>query len=372
MFLRHKWFTVLWLALVTASAAAGFTLATLTGSLEAQIGQVALQPDILDQAESGDPLPGSFLAALNTPPSGPLNILLIGSDSRDGQDAKFGTDGEDSGRSDTTMLVHLPADRETATVVSIPRDLWVRIPECVGPAGDVVPASEAKFNDAYQRGGVSCTIKTVKQVTGLPVNHVAVVDFAGFENIVDAVGGVPVCLEQPINDPAALLNLPAGPQVLDGEEALGVARARETLGDGSDLSRIARQQALVLVIAGHVKDENLLTDPGRLYSTLSATLGSLATDADLASLPAMASLLWQVKNVPLDQVVVLTVPVEDRDDGVTVALAQPEAKQLFDSLKSGGPLPSWATQEQPVSAPAPGGGVAAPAVTPLCENPLFP
>lgn len=370
IFVQHRLFAVVWVLLGVMSAVAGFAAATAAGRLQSQIGAVAVQPGTLDPAQSGQELPGSFMAALNTPPSGPLNILLIGSDSREGQDIKFGSDGEDSGRSDTTMLVHLPADRGSATLVSIPRDLWTEIPECVGPAGDVVPPSEDKFNDAYQRGGVSCTIKTVKKVTGVPVNHVAVVDFAGFENIIDALGGVPVCLEQPAVDGAALLDLPAGPQTLTGAEALAVARARESLGDGSDLSRIVRQQALILAVASHVKDENLVADPARLYNTLSATLGSVATDADLATLPAMASLLWQMRSIPVSAVTVQTVPVVDRDDRVTVELSQPEAERMFDRIRrdlppappSPAPAPP-ATSEAEVQV----GGAA-----PLCDNPLFP
>src|SRR6202035_2571465 len=148
------------------------------------------------------------------------------------------------------MIVHIPADRKWAEVVSIPRDSWVHIPACTMGDGQLSAPTQFKINEAFAIGnldgnhtalGVACTVKTVEQDTGIYINHFIAVNFTGFENMVAALGGVYECNPTPINDPNSNLHLAAGTHLLTPAQALGYVRARYTLGDGSDLERIGRQ-----------------------------------------------------------------------------------------------------------------------------------
>lgn len=173
-------------------------------------------------------------------PTGALNILVLGSDSRTGeQNQELG--GGDSGgaRSDTAMVVHLDAGRTAATVVSIPRDTLVERPSCPLPSGGTTrAASGAMFNTAYELGGPVCAVKTVESLTGVRMDHYVEVDFSGFADLVDALGGVTVTTDVDIDDDKSHLHLDAGTHHLDGTEALGLARTRYGLAGGSDLARI--------------------------------------------------------------------------------------------------------------------------------------
>ena len=175
--------------------------------------------------------------------------------------------------------MHLAADRESAAAVSIPRDTMVPIPECTRDDGTVVPAQEVQmFNEAFSAGGPACTIKTVEALTKVRIDNYIVVDFTGFKDMVDALGGVKVCLPYAVNDPQSHLDLEAGTQTVRGQQALAYVRTRHGLGDGSDLSRIDRQQAFVGSMVSKVKDKGLLLRPDRLYNFLAAATKSLTTD----------------------------------------------------------------------------------------------
>ncbi|MFF4103558.1 LCP family protein [Streptomyces sp. NPDC001903] len=270
---------------------------------------------------------------------GSQNILLIGSDSRSGKgNARYGQD-RGTERSDTAILLHLPADRRSATAVSIPRDLMTAIPACLTADGSRSVERLAQFNWAYQWGGAACTIRTVERLTGIRVDHHMVVDFVGFKKMVDAVGGVEVCLKQPMNDPEAKLRLPAGRQTLHGEQALGFVRARYSLGNGSDTERMGRQQQFLGSLVKKVQSTGVLLNPGRLYPLLDAATSSVTTDPGLASLRGLYELVRGLRDIPAEQVKFLTVPRRpyaadpNRDE-----LVQPEAAQLFDHLRTDKPL----------------------------------
>ncbi|MFH8370896.1 LCP family protein [Streptomyces sp. NPDC018031] len=262
------------------------------------------------------------------------NILLIGSDSRGG--TGNGKYGQDSGtqRSDTTILLHLAADRESATAVSIPRDLMVDIPACRSTTGTEGKAQQAQFNWAYQFGGAACTIRTVEKLTGIRIDHHMIVDFSGFKRMVDAVDGVEVCLDEPVDDAEAHLRLPAGRQTLDGEDALGYVRARYSMGDGSDTSRMARQQEFLGSLLKKVRSNGVLFNPTRLYPVLDAATSSLTTDPGLGSLRKLYSLTQDIRDVPEDRIRFMTVPRQpyalnpNRDE-----LVQPDADRLFRQLR---------------------------------------
>ncbi|MFC9801246.1 LCP family protein [Streptomyces bacillaris] len=267
------------------------------------------------------------------------NILLIGSDSRAGDNSKYGRDDGGSQRSDTTILLHLAADRKSATAVSLPRDLMVEIPAC--RTGDDKETRErlGQFNSAFELGGTACTIRTVERLTGIRIDHHMVVDFNGFKDMVDAVDGVEICLKEPINDKDAHLELPAGRQTLNGEEALGYVRARKTLGDGSDTERMERQQRFLGALVNKMQSNGVLLNPTRLYPVLDAATKSLTTDPGLDSLRDLYDLVRSMRDVPTDQVQFLTVPRQPyRNNPNRDELVEPDASELFKQLREDKPV----------------------------------
>ncbi|MEV4227485.1 LCP family protein [Streptomyces bobili] len=267
------------------------------------------------------------------------NVLLIGSDSRagDGNSAY----GRDSGteRSDTTILLHLSAGRQSATAVSIPRDLMVDVPACRRPDGSRSAPRFAMFNYSFQTGGSACTIRTVEKLTDIRIDHHVVVDFHGFKKMVDALDGVEVCLKEPISDKAARLRLPAGRVTLDGEQALGYVRARKSLGDGSDTDRMDRQQRFLGALVNKAQSNDVLLNPVKLYPVLDAATSSLTTDPDLASLRGLYELVRGLRDIPTEQVRFLTVPRESYvNDANRDQLVEPAAEKLFERLRTDAPV----------------------------------
>lgn len=259
------------------------------------------------------------------------NILLLGSDSRDGRNSGYGH--STGARSDTTILLHLPADRASATAVSVPRDLMVDIPSCRRPDGSRIAAQFAQFNWAFQFGGPACTIRTVEQLTGVRIDHHLVIDFKGFTGVVNAVGGVEVCLPHEVHDRDAKLHLQAGRQTLNGKQALGYVRARQAF-DGSDTQRMSRQQDFLASLLHKVRDEGVLRNPSELYPVLDAATSALTADDGLDSLHELYGLVRSVREVPQGEVEFLTVPRQpygpnpNRDE-----LVQPAAERLFEELR---------------------------------------
>src|SRR4051812_34239765 len=213
------------------------------------------------------------------------NILLIGSDTRDfAGGAKFGSNVTGA-RSDTTILVHISADGKKAVLVSIPRDTYALIPKCRLAGGGVSSPQHNKFNAAFSIGGPSCTIATVEHLTHLRIDHFVEVNFAGFQRMVDALGGVNVCLTHPINDPVRInpltgghigsgLVISAGHHTLKGKDALGFVRSRYAVGDGSDLGRIRNQQVFLASMIRKATSTGLLFHPLNLYRFLDAATKS--------------------------------------------------------------------------------------------------
>lgn len=267
------------------------------------------------------------------------NILLIGSDTRSGRgNHKYGRD-LGTQRSDTTILLHLAADRQSATAVSLPRDLMVRIPSCRRPDGSRTRAQFAQFNWAFEFGGTACTIRTVEKLTNIRVDHHMVVDFAGFKDMVDAVDGVQVCLKAPVDDAAAKLRLPAGRQTLNGEQALGFVRARKSLGNGSDTERMDRQQEFLGALVNKVRSNDVLLNPVKLYPVLDAATSSLTTDPGLASLRGLYELVRGLRNIPTERVQFLTVPRRSYTyDANRDELVEPAADELFTRLRTDEPV----------------------------------
>jgi len=173
-----------------------------------------------------------------------LNVLVMGSDTREG--AGNNIDGLTGGgeRSDTTILLHLSADRKRAYGISIPRDLLVDRPECKTESGTTIPGgTQVMWNEAFALGGPACTMQQFEQITGVRLDHFVKVDFEGFRGMVDAIGGVETCIPEDIDDPAHHIHIEAGTRKIKGKEALNYVRERYVVGNGSDVGRMKRQQA---------------------------------------------------------------------------------------------------------------------------------
>jgi LCP family protein required for cell wall assembly len=268
--------------------------------------------------------------------TGPLNILLMGTDTRTDQGGGFGSEVEygGTGRSDTTILIHLSNDRKSAIAVSIPRDSVVNIPACTKEDGTTVAERTDLFNSAFASAGPACTVKTLETLTGITINHAVIVDFIGFSNVVDALGGIKVCLTEAIDEPVengAGIQLPAGVQIVDGKDALGLMRARYSLADGSDLKRIERQQELISLTIDQITDMNLITDLPALYKVLNAATSSLRMDPGLSDLDSLVTLSTSLSSMGSQNVSFLTVPYELTPDGNRVQWTE-SANQLWSAI----------------------------------------
>ncbi|MFI6355918.1 LCP family protein [Streptomyces sp. NPDC050743] len=269
-------------------------------------------------------------------PTGSLNILVLGSDSRSGKANKELGGGDSSGaRSDTAMVVHIDAGRTKATVVSIPRDTLVTRPSCpLSSGGSTAQAYGAMFNTAYAVGGPVCAVKTVESITNVRMDHYIEIDFSGFAKLVDALGGVDVTTAQDIDDDQSHLHLKAGPHHLDGKQALALARTRHGIGDGSDLGRIGLQQMLVKALLEQMAATDLLTDPAKLYRVADAVTASLTTDTGLDSLGELMRLGQSLKGLTADHVKTVMMPVVTApSDHNRVIAKEPAASDLWASLR---------------------------------------
>lgn len=277
-------------------------------------------------------------AKVDTGPQEPVNILVMGSDSRDGEGNNLDglTDGGE--RSDTTILFHLSADRSFAYGVSIPRDSLVDRPDCTAADGSTIEgAADVQWNEAFGVGGPACTMQQFEQLTGVRLDHYVKVDFNGFRDMVDAIDGVEVCLPEPIEDPSHGINLPAGTRELEGYQALNYVRARYTLGDGSDLGRIKRQQAFVAAMAAKVISGDTLARPDRLLPFLDAATKSLQTDYD--SVRDIASVGGSFQGIGLDNIRFVTVPWQYSPEDPNRVEWLPEAGRLWQRVIDDEPLP---------------------------------
>jgi LCP family protein required for cell wall assembly len=238
------------------------------------------------------------------------NILLIGSDTRQGKGNKLG--GTTPGLSDTTIILHLSADRKLAYGVSLPRDAMVQRPPCMrkGKNNGTDPGGLTQFNDAYAVGGPGCTIKTVEKLTKIRIDHFVVIDFNGFKKMVDALNGVEVCVPTPVNDTTGHINLKAGTYKVKGQQALDYVRVRHDLGtaENGDIGRMKRQQAFLASMANKAVSAGTLVNPVRLYKFADAATKSLTTDPGLASIGRLRSLAGSFKGIGLDKIQFLTVP----------------------------------------------------------------
>lgn len=397
----HRIRHALALTLVFTLTFAGSALALSYSRFQSNINQRDISAYLGEGRPTSRPSP---VAESSTEPADPhegeeLNILLIGSDSREGANVAVDGSGTSEGmRSDTTMIVHVAADRSRVDVVSIPRDTLVDIPSCTLPDGTTTqPQSSAMFNSAFSTGGqtgdigaaAACTILTVEELTGLYIDDFVVVDFAGFVNVIDALGGVAMYIPEDIDDRAADLEIEQGCRLLDGTTALGVARVRKTVGDGTDISRIGRQQDLVAAVIQEALSTSLLRNPARLYRFLDSATQTLTTGHRIGDIPEIAGLARSLSSIRLQDVTFVTMPFawagyrvvpapqyvdfvwdalqEDRSidpiysgDAPEIALALREREAAATAQPETAPTQPGTTEPQPLQ-PEPTGSTPAPA-----------
>ena len=241
-------------------------------------------------------------------------------------------------RSDTTMLLHVSADRQTAYGVSLARDTMVDRPRC--KVGDeVIPAAKDRiFNEAFAIGGPLCTAQQVEALTGVYIDHTVVMDFNGFKDMVDAVHGVQVCIPVDVDDPEHNIKLAAGTRLVSGQEALNYVRERHVLSANSDIGRMKRQQAFVASMVSRVTSAGTLTNPQRLYGFLNAATASIQVDERLDSIGEMYDLARELKDTDLQHIKFATVPVEAYAPDPNRLQFAPDAAKLWKSIRRDQPL----------------------------------
>ena len=265
---------------------------------------------------------------------GVMNLLIIGSDVRSGENADYGeAEGE---RPDTMLIASINVDNGAATLVNLPRDLVVDLPACDPSEGyEGMGPHQGMINSAMTFGGVGCQWKAVELVTGVHLDHFVMMDFAGFKDMVDAIGGVQMCIPEPIDDPKAHLKLDAGLQTLDGEDSLGFVRSRYAQGDGSDLSRIDRQQEFMGAMLREVLSSEVMTSPITITNFLGAVTDSITTDDEL-TVDIMTDIAISMREVDLDRIQFVTVPNgEHPEDNNRIIMSQPQASELFEAINAG-------------------------------------
>ncbi len=294
----------------------------------------------------GRPAPSTTTSATQSAPDAlpAMNILVMGSDTRQGQHGIGGSSAIAGARSDVTMIIHLSGDRKRALVYSIPRDTLVTIPSCKKADGTMSAPWRTKFNAAFSIGGPACTIKTFKALTGVAVDHFIVIDFAGFENVINALGGVSICVSQAIHDPVenhqgSGLELSAGTHLLMGAQALEFVRVRHNVTDGSDTARIPRQHAFLGAMVKKVHDTSLLTDPLQLYRVLDATTKSITADPGLANLGALKDLAESLTGLKPGAVSFVPTPWYPAGDHANVLISLTKAQPIYDAMNNDTPYP---------------------------------
>ena len=272
---------------------------------------------------------------------GPINVLLIGSDTREGQgDTNYGPVG--SALADVIIMLHISSDRQNVVALSIPRDLMVSVPACPNPAGgEDFPAREfVQINSTMAKAGPACTLLAVQELTGVTMPYLAMIDFKGVIAMSEAIGGVDVCVAEPINDDYSKLYLEAGEHTLIGDQALAFLRTRHGVGDGSDLSRISNQQVFLTSLVRKLKDEGALTNPFTMFRLGTAALSNMTLSRSLTDLGVIFGLAQQVNDVDLDKITFIKLPVYDLDGEYAgrVAAIPDRSAELFALLASDAPL----------------------------------
>ncbi|MET1043716.1 MAG: LCP family protein [Microbacteriaceae bacterium] len=288
--------------------------------------------DVVDIGKGDAPPP-----AVGAYPGG-FNILIVGSDTREGQSAAFGK--TDSTLNDVNMLMHVSADHSRAIAVSIPRDTIVPVPSCEDDTGKTRSAMSAQpINSVLAHGGLGCVVATVEELTDLDIQFAGMITFQGVIELSNAVGGVPVCVDGPMIDPYSTINLPeAGEYVLSGAQALAFLRTRHGVGDGSDLARNSSQRVYLSSLVRTLQSGNTLGDPVKVYQIAEVALNNMTFSRSLGNLTTLISLAQALKDIPLEQVQFVQYPTQYSADFLKVRPNRPLADQLFEAIAADAPF----------------------------------
>ncbi|MEV0787072.1 LCP family protein [Streptomyces sp. NPDC050423] len=286
----------------------------------------------------------------------PLNILVIGTDKRTGKGNEGYGDKGSTGHADTNILFHVSKDRTNATALSIPRDLITDIPDCKTRQPDgsdkAIPGTEnIRFNVSLGQEGrdPSCTMDTVKEITGLKVDHFMMVDFNAVKELSTAVGGVEICLAKPVKDADSHLDLPAGKHKIQGEDALAFVRTRHSFANGSDLDRIKVQQQFIGSMIRQMKSDDTLTSPTKLFKLADAATRALTVDKAIGSVPKLTTLAKELTKIDTKNISFVTLPVIDNPaepKPITVVVDPVKAPQLFSMMQHDTSLTEVAAQKK--------------------------
>ena len=265
----------------------------------------------------------------------PINVLVIGSDARStAADCKLGHDCGSGANADVELVVHIAADRTNATVMSIPRDTMTQLPACRNTrSGQTLTPHYGQINGTLYYGP-GCTVAAVHDLTGIPIDHFAMVDFSGVVTMSDAVGGVSVCVSNNVFDPYSHLKLSKGVHTLKGLAALEFVRSRHGFGDGSDLGRTYAQHIFLSSMIRRLKSTGVITNPGDLLGLADAATKALTVDSGLAGIPQLLGLAADLNKVPSDRITFAT--MQNRPDPANPArvVASPAARRLFDVISN--------------------------------------
>lgn len=278
---------------------------------------------------------------------GIVNVLAIGTDSRDGLSddelRELGTERAGGQRTDTIMLVQLDLDRDEVRLLSFPRDLLVT--RCDGSRGRINGAYAIGEQDG--RGGPTCLVETVTELTDVAIHHFVEVDFAGFINVVDALDGVSMWLEEPLEDEYAGIDLSAGCVTMDGPTALGYVRSRHA-DDSGDFGRIERQQQFLNTVLDEAVSMGTVVNPARLFRLVNSAAKAVETDEGLG-LREMNRLAYSLRNLDAEAMDVYTVPGRNRRiDGAWLVVSRDEqAEQLYEAFRDAEPVPEGVGVDEP-------------------------
>ena len=335
---------------VLATLALVLSLTLVSGLVFAGVQLLRLQSNFdtkpLNIGQNQDELPGDTNRDA-------MQILVLGTDNREGQD---------SNNSDVMMLVNMAADRSHVTVVSFPRDLLVALPACTDPeSGLQYEAMDlGQLNGALGNGGPGCTVAAINQLTGLSIDHFMMADFNAVKELSNTLGGVEVCVNQPVDDPLSGLNIPAGVSSIQGDQALAFLRTRHGFGNGGDEGRIKAQQSFLASMVRKVQGEGTLNNLPRLYSIADTVTKNLTVDDGLTDIPTLIAMAGRLKDVDLGNVAFVTVPVVPYElDPNRLVLDETAAQPLFDALVADQPIGVAGEAEEP-GAETPGTESAAP------------
>ncbi|WP_371662027.1 LCP family protein [Streptomyces sp. NBC_00280] len=270
-----------------------------------------------------------------------FNILIIGTDKRTGAGNEAYGDAGSVGHADTTILLHVSKDRTNATALSIPRDLIVNVPDCPtiksdGTEETIQGTQNVRFNTSLGQDGrdPGCTMRTVKEVTGISPDHFMMADFNAVKTLTTAVGGVEVCVTKAVNDKESKLKLPAGKSTVEGERALAFVRTRHSFGNQGDLDRIKVQQQFLSSLMRKMASSDTLTNPAKLLKLAEAATKALTVDTGLGKVSTLKDVALELKKVPTKNITFMTVPVVDNpaEKVRATVVVGPTAPEVFNAI----------------------------------------